>query len=156
MVTHKPAQYQAYSLATRTVSKTRQVVMLYDGAIRYLQQARSAIEANRIEERFNLLQRASEVVIGLQSSIDFDSGGEVAHTLHRFYTDISMRILAVNFKDVEGVNLCNGIIHDLKQMRDIWDGIDKTLNKPAEEVALEQAAAKPPAPNTDSTVSLSA
>lgn len=154
---HKPSQYQAYSLATRTVAKTRQVVMLYDGAIRFLQQAKSAIEAHNIEDRFNLLQRASEVVIGLQSSIDFDTGGEVAHTLHRFYTDISMRILAVNFRDADGADLCSGIITDLKQMRDIWDGIDKTLNKPAEEAIIEQAVAnKPTATDGNKTVSLSA
>ncbi len=154
---HKPTQYQAYSLATRTVAKTRQVVMLYDGAIRFLQQAKSAIESHNIEERFNLLQRASEVVIGLQSSIDFDTGGEVAQTLHRFYTDASMRILAINFKDSEGIELCAGIITDLKQMRDIWDGIDKTLNKPTDETIIEQANAnKPASTDGNKTVSLSA
>jgi flagellar secretion chaperone FliS len=158
MATHKPSQYQAYSLATRTVAKTRQVVMLYDGAIRFLRQAEAAIAAKRIEERFKLLQRASEVIVGLQSSIDFDSGGEVAVTLHRFYSGISMRILSVNFKDAAGAALCAEIITELKQMRDIWDSIDRTLNKPSDEAVTEQAAASssPSGNAAENTVSLSA
>lgn len=153
MVAHKPSQYQAYSLATRTVAKTRQVVMLYNGAIRFLQQAQVAIGEKRIEERFKLLQRASEIVVGLQSSIDFDTGGEIAHTLHRFYTGVSLRILSVNFKRDEGAAICEEIITDLKQMRDIWDSIDQTLNVPAEPVSEQPVSAGSTA---DGTVSMSA
>lgn len=160
MAAPKTSQYQAYSVATRTVAKTRQVVMLYDGAIRFLRQAEAAIERNQIEERFRLLQRATDVVTGLQSSIDFDTGGEIAHTLHRFYTGISMRILSVNFKPSEAKTICGEIITELKEMRDIWDSIDRTLNKPAEESHLENATAKassmPTANAAESTVSFSA
>lgn len=152
---HKPSQYQAYSLATRTVAKTRQVVMLYDGAIRFLQQAGVAITEKRIEERFKLLQRASEIIVGLQSSIDFDTGGEVAHTLHRFYSGISMRILSVNFEK-DGAGICTEIIAELKQMRDIWDSIDCTLNKPASETLPEAPAAPAPGKSVDPSVILSA
>jgi flagellar protein FliS len=129
MVAYKQSQYQAYSLATRTVAKTRQVVMLYDGAIRFLKQAKEAIREKRIEDRYNLLVKASEIVVGLQSSIDFEQGGELASTLHGFYTGITRRILAVNtHKDAQGE--CDAIIGELKSMRDVWDGIDQTLGKP--------------------------
>jgi flagellar protein FliS len=153
MVAHKPSQYQAYSLATRTVAKTRQVVMLYDGAIRFLRQAEVAIDEKKIEERFKLLQRASEIIVGMQSSIDFDNGGDVAQTLHRFYTGISMRITAVNFEK-DAKKACIDVIEELKQMRDIWDSIDLTLNKPEDGSAAP--AAEAPATKADSGVSMSA
>src|SRR5579884_4212560 len=95
-------QYQVYSLATRTVAKTRQVVMLYEGAIRFLRQAKDAIEEKRIEDRFRLLLRASEIVMGLCNSIDFEKGGEVAHTLLQFYTEMDKRILSINFAKTDG------------------------------------------------------
>ncbi len=158
MVTHTPSQYQAYSIASRTVAKTRQVVILYDNVLRFLRQAEVAIDENRIEDRFKLLQRANEIIVGLQSSIDFESGGEIAHTLHQFYTGITMRILSINMQRTEGKQLCGDLINELKQMRDVWDSIDKSLNKPAEEAIIEQAAAAP-APTKggpDSTVSMSA
>src|SRR5271155_1384096 len=96
VMTQKIKAYKAYSAATRTVAKTRQIVMLYDGAIRFIKQAQVAILEKRIEDRFRLLVRASDVIVGLQNCIDFENGGEVAHTLHRFYTTMSTRILSVN------------------------------------------------------------
>lgn len=144
MVAHKQSQYKAYSLATRTVAKTRQVVMLYDGAIRFLRQAQEAIREKRIEDRFKLLVKASEIIVGLQSSIDFEQGGELAHTLHRFYTSITRRMLAVNtHKDAE--EECDAIIADLKSMRDVWNGIDQTLGKP------ENVTASKPTPSEGGT-----
>jgi flagellar protein FliS len=126
------SQYKAYSIATRTVAKTRQVVMLYDGTIRFIKQAMQAISDNRIEERYNLLTKASEVLVGLQNSIDFDTGGEIANVLHAFYVRMSRRIIMINFnKDAQSaIAQCNEIIDELKQMRDIWDQIDHSLNKP--------------------------
>ncbi len=124
----KQSHYQAYSLATRTVPKTRQVVMLYDGAIRFLKQAIIALEEKRIEDRFNLLLKASKIINGLQGSIDFEKGGDVANTLFRYYTDMSIRILSVNLKPQESKKNCESIIEELKQMRDVWDNIDRTLD----------------------------
>ena len=123
-------QYKAYSAATRTVAKTRQIVMLYDGAIRFIKQAQTAIMEKRVEDRFRLLVRASDVIVGLQNCIDFENGGKVAHTLHGFYTNISMRILSVNLHPKESMALCDGIIDELKQMRDTWDSIDRTAATP--------------------------
>jgi flagellar protein FliS len=117
--------HKAYSAATRTVAKTRQIVMLYDGALRFIKQARVAITDKRIEDRFNLLVRASDIIVGLQNSIDFENGGAVAHTLHHFYTNMSVRILSVNLHPRDSLALCDGIIEDLKQMRDTWDSIDR-------------------------------
>lgn len=130
MAQSKTAQYQAYSIATRTIAKTRQVVMLYDGAIRFLKQAKDAIVEKRIEDRFKLLLRASEIIVGLRNSIDFDNGGEISNVLERFYTGIDMRILSINFNK-NGEAICEEIITDLKQMRDVWDHIDRTFSAQA-------------------------
>lgn len=129
----RQSQYKAYSAATHTVAKTRQVVMLYDGAIRFIKQAMEAISENRIEERYKLLTKASEILVGLQNSIDFDNGGEIANVLHAFYVRISRRIIMVNFtKDAAtALSQCEEIIAELKQMRDTWDQIDHTVGKPA-------------------------
>ena len=125
------ANYNAYSMATRTVAKTRQVVMLYDGIIKYLKQAEIAIDEERIEDRFNLLSKASEIVLGLQVSIDFETGGNIANVLHDFYSNISMRVLGINFvKDKDlAKEKCEELIAELKQMRDTWDNIDNNINE---------------------------
>jgi flagellar secretion chaperone FliS len=122
-MTYNRAAMQAYSQAQHTVGKTRQVVMLYDGAIRYLQQAREAIEHNRIEERFRLLSRVSEILMGLQSSLDFEKGENVARVLYDFYSVQDHRITTI--QRTNNSNLCDSVIEDLKVMRTTWNEIDQ-------------------------------
>lgn len=125
--------HQAYSQAFHTVGKTRQVVMLYDGMIRFLKQAREAIIEKRIEDRFNLLTRASDVVLGLQASLDFESGGSVARVLYDFYSSVDSRILTI--QRTNDLGLCDDLIAELKEMREAWNVIDHDAPIPAGQIA---------------------
>ena len=141
--------HQAYSQAFHTVSKTRQVVMLYDGLIRFVKQARQAIEENRIEDRFKLLMRCSDIVLGLQSSLDFDNGDQVARVLYDFYSSVDSRLLAIQRSN--DVSELDNLLTELKEMRDAWSDIDgqATEDNAATQAAAPQAYAAPqPAPQT--------
>ncbi len=116
-------KYQAYATATQTVSPVRQIVLLYDGAIRCVQQAKEAIEQKRIEDRYNLLIKASELIGGLQGCLDFDNGGEIARILYSYYSSIDARLFAIH--RTNSTQDCDGIINDLKAMRDSWNEIDQ-------------------------------
>jgi len=120
--------YKAYHKASHTVSKTRQIVMLYDGTIRFLQQAGEAMEKNEYERRYNTLSRASEIISGLQGCLDFNTGGDMAKILFDFYSNIDLRILTLHRTNDKAA--CDAIIADLKQMRDSWDRIDRTNETP--------------------------
>lgn len=120
--------YKAYHKASHTVSKTRQIVMLYDGTIRFLQQAGEAMEKNEFERRYNCLSRASEVISGLQGCLDFNAGGDMAKILFDFYSNIELRILTLHRTNDKAS--CDRVIADLKQMRDSWDKIDRTNEAP--------------------------
>lgn len=133
--------YKAYRNASETVSKTRQVVMLYDGAIRFLQQAAEAIEKKNYELRYNKLSRVSDIIIGLQSCLDMELGGSSSKVLYDFYSNIDMRIFSLHRSN--DVAECQAIIADLKSMRDVWDSIDRGGDAPA------AAAAKPADGNLD-------
>ena len=114
--------YRAYSRATHTVAKTRQIVMLYDGAIRNMQQAKEAHDAKDIETRFHKLVKSSEILIGLQGCLDFDAGDQAAHILYEFYASLDARITALHrSQDTEEYQ---PIIDELKEMREVWNGID--------------------------------
>ncbi len=145
----KFAQYQAYSNANQTAPKTRQIVMLYDGAIRFLKQAKEAVEEKRIEDRFNLLNKASEVIVGLQSHLDFDHGGDVAKLLFDYYMSIDNRILAIH-RSQDMVQL-EAVIRDLKQMRDAWFEIDQKMETPAASPSVT-ASSTEQAPSMDTPI----
>jgi flagellar protein FliS len=145
------AHYQAYSSAYQTLSKTRQVVMLYDGAIKFIMQAKEAIRENRIEDRFALTMKASEIITALQSCLDFDNGGEIAKILYDYYSGMDACIIEINWKNDEV--LCDRIVRDLKKLRDAWDQIDRNGNsnnassgKPQESNAYKAAAPVTAAP----------
>lgn len=141
-------QYKAYVAATQTVARTQQIVMLYDGVIRFLQQAREAIAAHRIEERYHMLTKASSVVNGLQSCLDFENGGHIAKVLYNFYAQIDSRIFSIHRSN--SIATCDEVIAQLKQMRDVWQEIDK--QSPAQDAsgASESAAVSPAAGNASS------
>lgn len=121
--------YKAYNKATNTVAKTRQVVMLYDGAIRFLAQAKDAMEKNEIERRYKALARTSEIITGLQACLDFEAGGSTAQVLHDFYTSMDMRTMQLHrTADMEE---CQRVIDELRSMREVWDTIDRGNGAPA-------------------------
>lgn len=115
--------YQAYTAAMQTLAGTRQVVMLYDGVLRHLQQAADAMRENRIEARYNGLSRASEIIFGLQSCLDFEQGGDVANILYSFYSSIDARIFALHRSN--SAEACEALIAEIRTMRDTWDQIDR-------------------------------
>ncbi|MBY0354898.1 MAG: flagellar export chaperone FliS [Rickettsiales bacterium] len=115
--------YHAYRRAIHTVGKSRQIVMLYDGVISSLQQARDAMAQGRAEDRFNLLSKASQIVMGLQSSLDFDSGKLIAATLYDFYSGILFQMNSMNRHN--DMAQCQAVIEEIKSMRQVWDEIDR-------------------------------
>ncbi len=133
--THKN-KYQAYAAATQTVAKTQQIIMLYDGVIRLVQQAKEAISQRRIEDRYNLLIKASEIINGLQGCLDFENGKEIAGILFSFYSTVESRIFSIH--RTNSLEVCDEVIADLKQMRDAWVAVD-------EKSLAEQAASSPSA-----------
>ena len=116
-------QYKAYASANLTVAKTKQIVMLYDAAIRYIKQAQEAIDNNDIETRFTTITKAANIMFGLQSCLDFEQGGDVAKTLYSFYSAIDARLLAIHRSN--SAEDCAQLVQELKTMRDTWAEIDE-------------------------------
>lgn len=141
-------QYAAYTAACMTVKKTRQVVMLYDGAIRFVKQAMTAIDEENLQDRYNKLERATAIVNGLQSSLDFENGGNIAELLDDYYYSIYMRLMSVHRSNSK--ETCEQVIKELKMMREAWVDVDEgyeaeemddeSAEKLAEEVAAEAAS----------------
>jgi flagellar protein FliS len=80
------ASPQAYrQSAILTASPERLVVMLYDGARRFLYQAAVAMRAGNIETSHAKLRRAEDVIVHLRATLDLEQG-EIAQRLSDLYT----------------------------------------------------------------------
>ena len=86
----RPNTYQ--EIAIQTSSPTKLVVMLYEGAIRFLRQSIEAVRAKDFDAKRQSVDRAMAIIQHLQSTLD-KRGGDVSAELDRLYTYVTARIL---------------------------------------------------------------
>lgn len=126
------------------------LVMLYDGAIKYLNQAKAMIEEKNYAQKGMLISRAMDVISELDESLNREKGGEVAQNLHQLYFYCNTRLLRANLE--MNTKLIDEIVRILDALRDAFSRIKATAPQAAEgqgaqapqQPAPEQAA--PPAP----------
>jgi flagellar protein FliS len=97
------------------------VVMLYDGALTFLQVARAAIERGDIAARRDATSRALAIVSELQSTLNMDDGGEIAVQLDALYAYANERILQATCDNA--VPPLDDAIRVLATLRESWVGI---------------------------------
>ncbi len=88
---NRPNIYQ--EIAVQTSSPTKLVVMLYEGAIRFLRQSVTAIQSKDLDQKRQSVDRAVAVIQHLQGTLDMDRGGAVAAELDKLYTYINSKII---------------------------------------------------------------
>ena len=108
----------AYQAASKMTTSLGAVVLLYDGMIKEVGKAKAAIEENRIEDRFNATQKACQILLGLQSHLDFEKGGDVSLMLDQFYHTIFRDLQQVNMQN--SAVLCDEVMAALSEVRSSW------------------------------------
>ncbi len=87
---------QGYRTAqAQTSSPLELVVMLYDGALRFLADAERAMATGDLPARGIAVGKALAIVHQLQATLDMSKGGDVAAELDRLYDFIQDRLLRV-------------------------------------------------------------
>jgi len=61
------------------------LLMLYDGAIRFVRRAENAMDEKNIEEKNIYINKTSAIVAELAATLDHEVGGSLATDLHRLY-----------------------------------------------------------------------
>jgi flagellar protein FliS len=117
-VTQSYNALSAYHAASKHTTSLGAVVLLYDGMIKEVSKAKAAIAEKRIEDRFNATQKACKILLGLQSHLDFEKGGDVSIMLDQFYHTIFRDLQQVNMKN--SVTLCDEVIGALNEVRASW------------------------------------
>lgn len=124
---HQAQNYQAYAAAAMTTSKLRQVIMLYDGMVRFMQQSAEAIKAEDYESRYNLVTKAIKISQALQGALDYQHGHDIANILYGYYASLELRMYQL--QRTNDLALCDGIVKDLRAMREAWQNIETIENE---------------------------
>src|SRR4051812_16461719 len=111
--------YRSTQVQSRTPLEL--VVMLYDGALRFIATARDAVERRDIAARREALDRAMAIVSELQSTLNMDAGGELAVRLDGLYDYINDRLITAAMQNsVEPLDESRKI---LETLRGAWSTI---------------------------------
>lgn len=115
--------YHAVSLGSQAAqaSPVQLVLILTDGLLEELMRARAHIEAKRFELKARSLDRCVDMLNGLSSALDFDSGGELVADLARLYEYCAHRLQEAGFKlDPAMIDEVSGL---LRTLRNGWQGM---------------------------------
>ena len=112
------ANYGAVMVETGVDSSDRVelVQMLFEGLLDNLNAAEGHIKANAIQAKSDHLTRAGRIVIGLQGSLDYEKGGDLARNLSELYGYITRRLLHINMKnDLAALNEVRGMMMEIRE-----------------------------------------
>ena len=103
--------------AVLTASPQQLVVMLYDGAHRFLNQAAIAMRSGDVQMAHIKLRRAETIILHLRETLDM-SQGEIAERLHSIYIFCGRHLNEARLgRDPEKIERVDGLLCEL---RDAW------------------------------------
>ncbi len=112
--------YQQYKQAeVDSMSQGELIIMLYNGAIRFLEEAMHlAGDFKNYDEVNTKLIKTQDIVTELMVSLNMDNGGEVAQNLLSIYVYIKRRLIEANMN--KDRRMMEEPLRHLKSLRDAW------------------------------------
>jgi len=108
--------------ATTTASPGELVLMLYDGALRFMAAAELGFQeehfARQNEQIHNNILRTQAIITELQATLNMEKGGEFSQNLYRLYDFMQDHLTQANReKSLEKIKVVAGFMQDI---RDAW------------------------------------
>jgi flagellar protein FliS len=107
------------SIAIGTADPGTHVVQLFDGALRFLRQARQALASGRQGDFPSAVSRAHAIIAELSNVLDREAGGDVARNLDGLY-DFMLRHLTEGLASKSSAHL-DHVATILETLREAFD-----------------------------------
>lgn len=109
-------QYQKNQIETATPEQI--LILLYDGAIQFLNKAKVAFEQNDLEQIHLNLMGCENIILEFMNTLDMKNGGSLATNLYRLYDYLYNTLVEANInKDVKKVD---EVLKHLTGLRETW------------------------------------
>lgn len=132
--------YQKYkNTSIQSASREKLLLMLYEGAIRYVKRAIIALEKNDRAERGLNIGRTYDIILELNNTLNHEASREIATNLEQLYMFITDQLTQANIKG-ERPPLDNV----LRILETLYAGWSKAI----EQLKKEDAASSPNPINT--------
>ena len=118
-------QYQQTEV--QTASPEKLLIMLYDGAIQFLNKAKVGITNKNIEETHNNIVGAQKIISEFMNTLDINVGGEVARNLYGLYEYLHYRLIQANIK--KDIDMVDEVLIHLKDLKQTWEEAIKIASR---------------------------
>jgi flagellar protein FliS len=99
-----------------TVDKGRLIIILYEGAIKFIREAIAAQAAGDIPTKATCINRTLDIINELNQSLNMQEGGEIAVNLRRIYKFWNEHLLRAKVsRDGNGLSEVEGMMVSLAQ-----------------------------------------
>ena len=120
---NRPSSIGAYqSVATHggvaSADPHRLIVMLMDGALERLAQARGCMANNAVADKNQLISAAIAIIDELRASLDMKAGGPIAANLDDLYDYMCRQLVKANLNN--RVEIIDEVTHLLGEIRSAW------------------------------------
>lgn len=115
-----------------TASPQELTLMLYDGAVKFGNQAMMAIEKNDMEAAHNFIIRVQDIIAEFQATLDMEI--EIAHNLDLLYDYIYRKLVEANLtKEIEPLSEA---IDFIRELRNTWKQAIQLAKQPKQVSSL--------------------
>ena len=128
-------QYQKSSI--ETASREQILIMLYDGAIQFLNKARVAMQNNEHESIHNNLMGAQNIIQEFINSMDREVAPQLAENLISLYEYFLRRLVQANMK--RQIEPIDEVLKYLKSLKATWEQAIVLAQKEAQEQATSRS-----------------
>lgn len=108
--------------AVTTQSKGRLIVLLYDGAIKFMKLAIKELEAGNYEAKGRYINRARDIINELNAVLDVETGGEIAASLRKLYCFMNSRLSKANIE--RDPQMIREVITLMEELNQSWKAIN--------------------------------
>ncbi|HVT89561.1 MAG TPA: flagellar export chaperone FliS [Tepidisphaeraceae bacterium] len=146
-------QTQSY-LRTRVFTATPEQLqlMLYDGAIRYGEQARIALEKKDFEQSFDLLSRAQKIIAELTACLKHDVSPQLCGKLASLYNFVYRKLIEANVEHT--LKPLDEALDILRYQRQTWQLLLDQLGKTKAAAAASKLDLPQPNERMEASISM--
>jgi flagellar secretion chaperone FliS len=108
------AAFQYSNVQISTIDRGRLLLMMYDGGLKFLKQAKAGLENGDIVKFARFLSKSQAIIAELMNTLDFERGGVIAKDLDRLYDFMLFYLTEANLqKDPKKVQRVIGLLETI-------------------------------------------
>jgi flagellar protein FliS len=144
------AQYLRTKVMTATPEQLQ--MMLFDGALRFAEQAKIALQNKKFEDSFNLISKVQKILSELSCTLKHDVAPDLCKKLAGLYTYAYRELIDANIN--HNLEAIDRAIEVLQYQRKTWEMLLGQLGKQKAAVAATRLDMPAPDSRMEATISM--